>query len=201
MIALLNCTGTIILVKALLMRFHQILFKPLISGSCKHIGTVWTEWSECSAPCEGGITFRTRAVVNGVGSSCMKRDEFVEEACNRDACPPPPCKLIGTDWTEWSPCSASCGTGTSHRTREAVVGAFFNCTKVDEIEATVCRVAGVGWLSGTTAESLRAFGERVFANFRDKNIVFYNCGKTGHLWLSKDLHTHRHVPPNTLFDV
>ena len=63
------------------------------------------------------------------------------------------------------------------------------------------RVAGVGWLSGTAAESLRAFGERVFANFCDKNVVFYNCGKTGHLWLSKDLHTHRHVHSNTLFDV
>ena len=64
-----------------------------------------------------------------------------------------------------------------------------------------CRVAGVGRLSGTAAESLTAFGERVFANFRDKNVVFYNCGKTGHLWLSKDLHTHRHVRSNTLFDV
>ena len=58
--------------------------------------------------------------------------------------------------------------------------------------STVHKVAGVGWLSDTSAESLRAFVERVFANFRDKNIVFYNCGKTGHLWLSKDLHTHRH---------
>ena len=63
------------------------------------------------------------------------------------------------------------------------------------------RVAGVCWLSGTAAESRIVFGERIFANFRDKNIVFYNCGKTGHLWLSKDLHTHRHVPSNTLFDV
>ena len=34
------------------------------------------------------------------------------------------------------------------------------------------RVAGVGWLSCTAAESLRAFVVRVFANFRDKNIVF-----------------------------
>ena len=64
-----------------------------------------------------------------------------------------------------------------------------------------CRVAGVGWLSWTAIESLRAFGERVFANFRDKHIVFYNCRKTGHLWLSKDLHIQRHVPLNTLFDV
>ena len=51
------------------------------------------------------------------------------------------------------------------------------------------RVAGVGWLSGTAAESLRAFGERVFANFCDKNVVFYNCGKTGHLWLMTYTHT------------
>ena len=63
------------------------------------------------------------------------------------------------------------------------------------------RVAGVGWLSGTAAESLSAFVERVFTNFRDKNVVFYNCGKTGYLWLSKDLNTNRHVPSNTLFDV
>ena len=62
------------------------------------------------------------------------------------------------------------------------------------------KVAGVGWLSCTAAESLRAFVERVVANFRDKNIVFYDCGKTGNLWLSKDLHTHRHVPSNTLLD-
>ena len=61
------------------------------------------------------------------------------------------------------------------------------------------RVAGVGWLSGTAAESLRAFGERVFAHFCDKNVVFYNCGKTGHLWLSKDLHTHTGTFPQTPF--
>ena len=70
-----------------------------------------------------------------------------------------------------------------------------------KIREGCARVAGVGWLSGTAAESLRAFVERVFANFRDKSVVFYNCGKTGHLWLSKDLHTQRHIPSDTLFDV
>ena len=55
--------------------------------------------------------------------------------------------------------------------------------------ANPCRVAVVGWLSCTAAESLRAFVERVFANYRDKNIVFHDCGKTGNLRLSKDLHT------------
>ena len=82
----------------------------------------------------------------------MRRDEFVTEACNTDASlPPPSCKLIGTDWTEWSPCTASCGSGTSHRTREAVIGVFFNCTKVDEIEATVCEAGpkGTEWTEWT----------------------------------------------------
>ena len=36
------------------------------------------------------------------------------------------------------------------------------------------RVAGVGWLSWTAAESLRAFVERVFVNFPDKNVVLYD---------------------------
>ena len=39
------------------------------------------------------------------------------------------------------------------------------------------RVAGVGWLSWTAAESLRAFVEHVFANVRNNNVVFYDCGK------------------------
>ena len=36
------------------------------------------------------------------------------------------------------------------------------------------RVAEVGWLSVSATKSLRAFVERVFANFCDKNIVFYD---------------------------
>ena len=77
----------------------------------------------------------------------------------------------------------------------------FNIGRPFYLRVVHCRVAGVGWLLGTATESLRAFGERLFANFRDKNIFFYNCGKTGHLWLSKDLHIYRLVPSNVLFDV
>ena len=43
-----------------------------------------------------------------------------------------------------------------------------------KIREGCARVAGVGWLSGTAAESLRAFVERILANFRDKSIVFYD---------------------------
>ena len=46
--------------------------------------------------------------------------------------------------------------------------------------------ADVGWLSVNVAKSLRAFVECVNANFRDKNVVFYNRAETDNLWLSKD---------------
>merc|ERR1719370_461994 len=55
-----------------------------------------------------------------------------------EACPPPPCQLVPTEWTSWSSCSVSCGVGTVHRRREVVSGDFVNCTTVDEIEAEVC---------------------------------------------------------------
>ena len=60
------------------------------------------------------------------------------------------------------------------------------------------RVAGVGWLSGTTAESLKAFVERVFSNFATKTSFITIEGKQA---MSKDLNTHSHVPSNTFLDV
>ena len=53
------------------------------------------------------------------------------------------------------------------------------------------RVAEVGRLSWTVAEYLRAFVERVIANFRDKNVVFYNRAETGNLWVSRDYYERR----------
>ena len=63
------------------------------------------------------------------------------------------------------------------------------------------RVTGVDLLSWTPAESLIAFVERIFANFRDKNVIFYDLRKSENLWLSRDLHTYTRVPLNTFFDV
>ena len=44
--------------------------------------------------------------------------------------------------------------------------------KLERIAALCARVAGVGWLSLTAAESLKAFVKSVsFANFHDKNAT------------------------------
>ena len=58
------------------------------------------------------------------------------------------------------------------------------------------RVAGVGWLSGTAAESLRAFGERVFANFATKALFFTIAGKQAICGCQKT-YTHTGTFPQT----
>ena len=52
-----------------------------------------------------------------------------------------------------------------------------------KIREGCARVAGVGWLSGTAAESLRAFVERVFTNFCDENVIFYKIVILHEYWL------------------
>ena len=64
--------------------------------------------------------------------------------------------------------------------------------------STVHKVAGVGWLSDTSAESLRAFVERVFANFRDKNVFFTIAGKQTICGCQKT-YTHTGTFPQTPF--
>ena len=56
----------------------------ITSGACKHFAIVWTEWSKCTggAGCGSrGIILRRRTLVDGVGSSCKRKEEVEREAC------------------------------------------------------------------------------------------------------------------------
>ena len=76
--------------------------------------TQWTEWTDCSASCDGGTKSRVREctviVRNGYEpAACGGGDTNETISCNISPCP------TWTPWTDWSPCSATCGGGTQHR--------------------------------------------------------------------------------------
>ena len=85
--------------------------------------TPWTEWSECSVSCGGGIQQRLRECLlprNALGENPCKETLEESRACNEDLCPK------WTEWTEWSDCTASCDGGTKSRIRECTIARNVN---------------------------------------------------------------------------
>ncbi|XP_076235716.1 extracellular matrix protein f-spondin isoform X2 [Calliopsis andreniformis] len=89
--------------------------------------TDWSEWSECSSSCGIGFKMRTRRFKDRMGRkrcphvSLVEKDKCMEPPClpGSEADIDPTCKV--TEWSDWSPCSASCGKGVKLRTRLLMV--------------------------------------------------------------------------------
>jgi len=80
---------------------------------CKQ--TEWGPWSSCSASCGAGTRTRSRATLiypEFGGKECGECTET--EACKDCDCPVN-CEVSG--WSDWTPCSKSCGGGKTKRTR------------------------------------------------------------------------------------
>ncbi|KAL9969288.1 hypothetical protein ACROYT_G021487 [Oculina patagonica] len=83
--------------------------------------TEWSEWSECSATCGGGVRWHSRTCTNpepkNQGKTCIEQDLGPPKEsgeCNTQECPVPGGY---TDWSEWGECSVTCGGGVQKRTR------------------------------------------------------------------------------------
>merc|ERR1719313_883175 len=69
----------------------------------------WSGWSGCTAKCGGGVTERSREVVQEPlhgGEPCGETSEST--SCNSQACDKD-CDLY--DWTAWTPCTKKCNGG------------------------------------------------------------------------------------------
>uniref|UniRef100_A0A7S4VRZ9 Spondin-like TSP1 domain-containing protein n=1 Tax=Alexandrium monilatum TaxID=311494 RepID=A0A7S4VRZ9_9DINO len=104
----------------------------------------WEAWSGCSAECNGGQQSRNRHIVKMPthgGAMCKVQDKAEVRACNMQSCDKPACEdALWADWSAWSPCSASCGGGTTVRMRQ-VAHMANECGKPlsgDSHETTVC---------------------------------------------------------------
>mmetsp|Transcript_102359 Transcript_102359/g.181744 ORF Transcript_102359/g.181744 Transcript_102359/m.181744 type:complete len:1274 (+) Transcript_102359:97-3918(+) len=80
----------------------------------------WTEWSVCSATCDGGETARNRrkmSLAQHGGMPCV--GEYSEQkSCNTGGCPRD-CEW--GPWSSWSPCEVTCGGGSIKRFRDISV--------------------------------------------------------------------------------
>ncbi|CAM2104988.1 unnamed protein product [Caretta caretta] len=77
--------------------------------------TPWSPWSDCPVTCGNGTHVRTRACINppprNNGSDCAG-PEAEAQGCAARPCP----AAERCDWSAWSPCSRTCGTGLAMRT-------------------------------------------------------------------------------------
>ena len=74
--------------------------------------TEWSDWSECSVSCGGGIRFKRRECVypksGAVTNDCLEVLEK-QESCNENPCPE------YSEWSDWTQCTVSCGGGTRRK--------------------------------------------------------------------------------------
>ncbi|GAU98091.1 hypothetical protein RvY_09282-2 [Ramazzottius varieornatus] len=78
----------------------------------------WSDWTECSATCGTGIRTRTRMYKDSMAEKFCSEPLMEKEECSAGDCqtPSPGCEV--TNWSNWSPCSVTCGRGTSARRRQ-----------------------------------------------------------------------------------
>lgn len=75
----------------------------------------WSQWSECTAECGGGVMQRVRSRTqepDNDGDPCPEMSESKE--CNVDACN---ANCVLQDWTDWGICSKACDNGHESRVR------------------------------------------------------------------------------------
>lgn len=76
----------------------------------------WTAWQKCAVSCGSGWKRRTRVrkqYQKAGGHTCYGTEDG-EEACSIEACP---VDCVLNDWSQWSVCSATCGSGRHVRKR------------------------------------------------------------------------------------
>lgn len=85
----------------------------------------WQEWGACDAECGGGVQYHYRHVVKhprANGKHCDKQGSYEVQQCNTHECGKPSyCEWH--EWTDWGPCSQTCGAGLQSKTRTMFVTA------------------------------------------------------------------------------
>ncbi|CAD5111793.1 DgyrCDS1067 [Dimorphilus gyrociliatus] len=164
----------------------------------------WARWSLCNVSCGGGSRTRERICLKPKHGGMNCTGEKIEiESCNFAKC-----SIDGTltEWSNWSSCSKTCGTGTSKRLRQCI-GPFFggkNCSEklTDTLvcEIAKCPINGVfgQWSTWGDCTTTCNFGYK----YRNRKChgPFYNGKNCTGLWNEKEKCFLRHCPINGVFE-
>eukprot|EP00929_Paragymnodinium_shiwhaense_P017134 TRINITY_DN1260_c0_g2_i1.p1 TRINITY_DN1260_c0_g2~~TRINITY_DN1260_c0_g2_i1.p1 ORF type:complete len:1993 (+),score=486.90 TRINITY_DN1260_c0_g2_i1:90-6068(+) len=128
------------------------LYETVGCGDAKDVGpepckfSDWSAWENCTATCGGGQTQRKRYLVMH-GSNCARTSLHETKSCWAEPCPrqgptDADCKL--SEWSQWTPCSITCGTGVRTATRKVIrecsSEAGLACTEAALERAAPCQV-------------------------------------------------------------
>ncbi|XP_069111486.1 uncharacterized protein [Argopecten irradians] len=93
--------------------------------------TLWSPWTECSEECGGGITTRSREqLVPGDDAYCSN-SLTQTDTCNTQSCES---NCTVGEWSDWTPCSVTCGPGSRSRQRDITSDVIEDCPHLDETE-------------------------------------------------------------------
>ena len=108
----------------------------------------WGAWSGCSMECGGGQSERKRFITSEPkhgGGACAFGRSVEDKACNTQPCGRQFCTW--DDWSMWTDCTRTCGTGSTQRSRllkKVSMTASQLMSKVDA-ELGITASAGFGW--------------------------------------------------------
>uniref|UniRef100_H2YA67 Uncharacterized protein n=1 Tax=Ciona savignyi TaxID=51511 RepID=H2YA67_CIOSA len=97
---------------------RAIRFRPVVMVQCRFTcgfctpEMVWGNWSACSVACGNGT--QTQSLECEVPGACS--NQTVTNTTRERACQMEPCS-VWVEWSSWSRCSSSCGSGSKIRMR------------------------------------------------------------------------------------
>merc|ERR1719239_1243182 len=104
----------------------------------------WTQWSRCSASCGNGEKTRTRTCLSQSTAPCQGQDLTNTVSCNEQQC-----RAKMSQWSNWSNCPVTCGTGQRTRSRTCSTANSILCTEAltqtEQCSAQPCRAQYGQW--------------------------------------------------------
>jgi len=112
----------------------------------------WSAFSKCDTRCGPGHRLRYRSLTqpSGNGSACPKSSDYQEctgELCDDEelaTAPPRPVECAVGDWSSYSECSVSCGTGVATRSRKLKTPDVSEADCPPLTEKVPCKIAECG---------------------------------------------------------